>query len=62
MHIYFKFLYNILTFNNLIPDNYFKFVFLIIITIIIIIIIIIINNNNNIIGTNFQRNLLRFSG
>ena len=48
MYIYFKFLCSVLTFNNLIPNNYFKFVFLIIIIIIIIIII------NNIIGTKFS--------
>jgi cytochrome c biogenesis protein CcdA len=38
-HIHYKFLYSVLAFNNLIPNNYIKFVFLIIIIIIIIIII-----------------------
>jgi hypothetical protein len=40
MYINFKFLYNVLAFNNLTPKNYFKFVFLIIII--------------NIIGTKFS--------
>ena len=43
MHIYFRFLYNVLTFNNLIPNNNFKFVFLIF-------------TINNIIGTKISVN------